>query len=287
MFIFKAVWAVISAITILITVNTSPVASDTADAQLLSSETFVLNEALVMGQGISNDGEYYYTSGSIAAIYLTSLAKYDMETLECVEKNIVAIPFEYMQMGYNHIGGISYYNSKIYASVEGEPDDKYIASIMTFDAETLKFDGGYYPLPYEDYDDGVPWCAVDPDSGLLYASKWTDAKKIYVYDTANGMSLVKTLEISGFDKLDRIQGGEIYNGVLYLSFDCEEGNVKKVLNVNIETGETSLAFLRDVGGDNDIEAEGITVKTVDGQPVFCVLDYNKAIGVFLRSYKLI
>ena len=81
MFIFRAVWAVISAITILITVNTSPVASDTADAQLLSSETFVLNEALVMGQGISNDGEYYYTSGSIAAIYLTSLAKYDMETL--------------------------------------------------------------------------------------------------------------------------------------------------------------------------------------------------------------
>ncbi len=287
MFIFKAVWAVISAITILITVNTSPVAQSTADAELISSETLVLNEALIAGQGITNDGEYYYTSGSIAAIYLTSLAKYDMQTLECVKKNIVAIPFEYMQMGYNHIGGISYYNGKIYASVEGEPDDKYIASIMTFDAETLKFDGGYYPLPYDDYDDGVPWCAVDTATGLLYASKWTDAKKIFAYDTKNNMSLVKSLDVSGFEKLDRIQGGEVFNGTLYLSFDCEEGNIKKVLSVNIETGETKLAFTRDVGGDNDIEAEGITIKTANGEPVFCVLDYNKIIGVFLREYKMI
>lgn len=277
----------ISAITVLITVNTSPVAESTAEAELLNTETFVLNEALVMGQGITNDGEYYYTSGSLAAIYLTSLAKYDIQTLECVEKNIIAIPFEYMQMGYNHIGGISYYNGKIYASVEGEPNDKYIASIMTFDAETLKFDGGYYPLPYDDYDDGVPWCAVDTATGLLYASKWTDAKKIFAYDTKNNMSLVKSLDVSGFEKLDRIQGGEVHNGILYLSFDCHEGEIKKVLSVNIETGETKLAFTRNVGGDNDIEAEGITVKTVNGETVFCVLDYNKVIGMFLREYKIV
>ncbi len=285
MSILKLIWSILSAIALLITNAVSPLPSDSAESQLISSKAFVLNEALVTGQGITNDGEYYYTSGSLAAVYTTFLAKFDMKSLECVDKNIFALPLEYIKMGYNHIGGISYYDGKIYASVEGDTANGYIASIMTFDAETLEFDGGYYPLPKEDYDDGVPWCAVDKTTGLLYASKWTKAEKIHVYDTANSMAKVGELKISGEEYIDRIQGGEVYGGYVYLSGDCRDGETKNVFKTDLKTGYTTLAFSRNIVGEiKDTEAEGITIKEVDSSPVFCVLDYDKAITVFLREY---
>lgn len=286
----KAIWSILCAITVFITTLTNPVPDSTAEAKLISNEPFLLNEALVAGQGITNDGKYYYSSGCVAAVYTTFLAKFDMETLECVEKNVFALPFEYLQMGYNHIGGISYYNGKIYASVEGDLEDGYIASIMTFDAKTLKFDGGYYPLPKDEYDDGVPWCAVDGATGLLYASKWSKAERIHIYDTNNNMAHIGQIEISGMENIDRIQGAEVYNGYLYLSNDCRGDDckgIKKVLKTDISTGFTQLAFTRNTGTDKEIEAEGMTVKIQDGKPIFCVLDYNRVATVFLREYTLI
>ncbi len=287
MWIFKAIWSILSAIALLITTAASPVPADTADCRLIDSQAFVLNEALITGQGITNDGKYYYTSGSLAAIYSTFLAKFDMETMECVNKNIFALPVEYLKMGYNHIGGISCYNGKIYAAVEGEPNDEYIAAIMTFNAETLEFDGGYYPLPKEEYDDGVPWCAVDKATGLLYASKWTKAEKILIYDTGKGMAPVGELKISGEEYLDRIQGGEIYGGYIYLSNDRRSDDdkyTKNILKTDIATGYTQLAFSRNASTGKEMEAEGMTVKEVGGLPIFCVLDYDKAVTVFLREY---
>ena len=51
----------------------TPKAADTATAVLAGQNVFVFDDALVMGQGIATDGEYYYTSGSISALKLTAL----------------------------------------------------------------------------------------------------------------------------------------------------------------------------------------------------------------------
>ncbi len=285
MFIIRKIWSIITLPILLITLLTSPVAQSTDTAELISKNTFVLEKALLMGQGITTDGEYFYTSGSIAALDLTGLAKFTFDDMEIVKSALNPLPDKCSERGNDHIGGISYYNNKIYASVE-DSDEYIYPCIVVFNCETLRATGEVYELDNKEFDDGVPWCAVDSESGYLYASKWSNAEKIYVYDVNDSMKLVKEISLSGLGVIDRIQGGEFYNGNLYLSNDIEDnGNFKNILKVDVETGEVSLVAERNVGGKN-IEAEGITFWQAKEGSNMHVLDYNKVIGVFVHHYKV-
>ncbi|MBQ7121050.1 MAG: hypothetical protein IJO03_02165 [Clostridia bacterium] len=285
MFIIRKIWSIITLPLLLITILTSPVAKSTDSAELVSKNVFVFEKALIMGQGIATDGEYYYTSGAITALNLTALAKFTFDDMEMVDSHVNPLPEKCTDRGNDHIGGISVYNGKIYASVEDS--DEYIhPCIVVFDCETLEPTGEIYDLPRDIFDDGVPWCAVDGETGYLYASKWTDIEKIYVYDTNNEMSYVKEITLNGITPIHRIQGGEFYNGKLYLSNDIEDnGNYKNILSVDVENGKVEVAALRDVGGDN-VEAEGLTFYPAEDGSVMHVLDYNKVIGVFVHHYKV-
>lgn len=285
MFLIRKIWSVLTFPLLLITLLTSPVAQSTETAELVSKDTFVFEKALLMGQGIATDGEYYYTSGAIAALDLTALAKFTVEDMEIVDSNVNPLPEECSNRGDDHIGGISVYNGKIYASVE-DSDDYIYPCIVVFDCETLEPTGEVYDLPKDIFDDGVPWCAVDSETGYLYTSKWTDIEKIYVYDINNSMNFVKEITLSGITPIHRIQGGEFYNGKLYLSNDIEDdGNNKNILSVDIESGKVEIAAVRDIGGDN-IEAEGLTFYQSEDGSVMHVLDYNKVIGIFVHHYKV-
>ncbi len=238
-----------------------------------------MESAIIMGQGITTDGEYYYTSGTVTGVNFTALSKMDIDTLKVVEKNITPLPSVCKERGNNHIGGISYYNGKIYAPVEG--GDEVPACIVVFDGETLEAEK-VYDLPASDYPDGVPWCAVDSETGYLYASVWAQTKKIHVYDVNDGMKYVKTVELS--EPVKRIQGGEFYEGTLYLSKDNnDKGKIRDILSVNVATGEVNLAAERNIGSEN-FEAEGMTFTEGENGPVLHVLDYNKNIGIFLHHY---
>ena len=282
MFIIRKIWSLLTLPLLLLTILTSPVAKSTDTAELISKNVFVFEKALIMGQGITTDGEYYYTSGSITALDLQALAKFRVEDMELVKSRINPLPDVCKDRGNNHIGGISYYNGKIYASVEG--GDECYACIVTFDPETLKPTGEVYDLPNELYDDGIPWLAVDGETGLLYATKWNDAEYLRVYDVNDGMKNVANIRLS--ETIHRIQGGEFYNGTLYLSNDIKGYETfKQIYSVDVETGKVDVAAVRDVGGDN-VEAEGITfVETPDGAEMH-VLDYNKLIGVFVHHYNV-
>lgn len=269
---------------LILTILTSPKAASTETAELVSEDVFVFEQALMMGQGITTDGEYFYTSGAIAGVGITVLAKFTVDDMKLVCSKLNPLPDVCEDRKNDHIGGISYYDGKIYASVEG-PDEGY-PCIVVFDSETLTCTGEVYDLPIEIFDDGVPWCAVDKESGYLYASKWSDAKTVYCYDVNNSMALVKEIPLKGLGVIDRIQGGEFYNGTLYLSNDIHDnGTIKNILKVDVTTGEVSLAAERDVGGDN-VEAEGMTFLETEDGAVMHVLDYNKLIGVFVRHYKV-
>ena len=285
MFIIRKIWSVLTLPLLLITLLTSPVAQSTDSAELVSQNCFVFEKALLMGQGITNDGEYYYTSGAITALNLTGLAKFTVDDMKIVKSVLNPLPDECSERGNDHIGGISYYNNKIYASVE-DSDEYIYPCIVVFDCETLKPTGEVYELSCEDLDDGVPWCAVDSETGYLYTSKWSNADTIYVYDVNDSMKPVKEIPLKGLGVIDRIQGGEFYNGNLYLSYDIEDnGDFKNILKVDVKTGEVSLAAERNVGGEN-VEAEGITFcQTEDGSNMH-ILDYNKVIGVFVHHYKV-
>lgn len=269
---------------LILTLITSPVASSTDTAELISKDSFVFEQAFMMGQGITTDGEYFYTSGAITALKLTVLAKFTVEDMTFVDANFNPLPEICKDRGNDHIGGISYYEGKIYASVEG-PDEGY-PCIAVFDCETLECTGEVYDLPAEIYDDGVPWCAVDKETGYLYASKWSDAETVYCYDVNNEMRLIKEIPLTGLGVIDRIQGGEFYNGVLYLSNDIKNnGSIKNILKLDVNTGEVSLFAQRDVGGEK-IEAEGMTFIENGSSTEMIVLDYNKLLGVFVHRYKV-
>ena len=265
---------------IIITLLTTPAAVSTDTAELTATHTFVLEQAIMMGQGITNDGEHYYTSGAITAVNITALAKLDMD-MELVDVNFNPLPDKCKQRGNNHIGGISYYNGKIYAPVEG--GDEVYACIVVYDAETLEATGEIYDLPNELYSDGVPWCAVDPDTGYLYASMWDETKVIHVYDVNDSMKPVKDISLTGA-QVKRIQGAEFWNGTLYLSKDNNrDGEIRQILKVDVDTGVVSVFAERNVGSDN-IEAEGMTFTEGENGPVLHVLDYNRAVGVFVHHY---
>ncbi len=269
---------------ILLTAVTTPKPVDTESAALITQKMYVAEQALVCGQGVTAGGDYLYTSGAITALNLTFLGKIDLETMTYVDRVINPLPDVCKERGNNHIGGISYYNGKIYAPVEG--GDVTYACIAVYDAKNLEETGEVYDLPNEYYDDGVPWLAVDPETGLLYASKWSHADKVYVYDVNDGMKQVKEIGLTGIGELDRIQGGEFLNGKLYLSQDSKDsGTVKKMLTLDIQTGNVSVAAERDVNGTNT-EAEDMTFVIREGETRMLVIDYNKFIGIFMREYNI-
>lgn len=268
---------------LLATLLFTPRARDTDSARLVSQDVFVLGQALVMGQGITTDGEVWYTSGSATGLRFTALAKYDVKTGALLQSRISPLPAICRDRGNDHIGGISYYNGKIYASVEG--GDVCPACIAVFDTD-LTPTGEVFDLPAELFEDGVPWLAVDGETGLLYCSRWSHADTLSVFDVNDGIRPVRDIPLTGLGELDRIQGGEFYNGRLYLSNDTKNsGGVKRILTADPGSGCVSVLAERDVGGEN-CEAEGLTVLPMADGSLVHVLDYNKAVGIFLRHYAL-
>ena len=267
-----------AAFILFLTVIIDPAAGSTESSTLVSEETKVLMDAYYMGQGLTNDGTYYYTSGAITALKMTALAKYNMKTMERVDLNKKPLPDVLKKRGNDHIGGISYYNGKIYAAVEDSKAYQY-PCIVVFDAATLDY-VTYYDVNPGRFPDGIPWLAVDSGTGMLYASAWSNASVIQQFQISAVMAHVKEIELQGLGVLDRIQGGEFYNGKLYLSADNQDsGKIKNVYSVDVNTGVVKLAFTRDVG-KADVEAEDMTACLTDNGAVFHVLDYNKLLGVF-------
>lgn len=272
--IFKKVISLISAIVLMV------VAADeknlpSPDAEIVDKYQYVLLDYQMSSQGVTNDGEYFYFSGN------KNLSKASMETGEICRVTSNAIPKELQDKGCNHIGGLSYYNGKIYAAVEDGPD--YLNSfIVLYDAETLEYTGTYYELPPELHIEGVPWCAVDVERNYLYTAEWSNATVLNVFDL-DTLELVKTVPLS--EPIDRIQGAELFGGKLYMSCD-ELNDMKRIFSLDVETGKVEVVFARNIG--EGFEAEGMTVfADDDGKPVFCVLDRGeRRISTSLTLYKL-
>jgi hypothetical protein len=270
--VFTKFWAMLTAVLLLVTVSAEYPQGTPQGAVLTGSHTYMLDQALTRGQGITTDGKYLYFSGNFF------LNKTDINTHKTVVKNIMAIPPALLLLGCNHIGGISVNDGKIYAAIEDGSAYQH-PFIAVFDANTLKFTGKYYAMPLELHDAGIPWCIVDAPRGYLYTIEWSNGKVINVFNL-DDMSLVKTVPLS--IPLDRIQGGGIYDGMLYLS--CDVGT-KSVYKVNPVTGEAAVLFSRNVSAE--CEAESMTVlPTADG-PLFMVMDIGpKRINLVVREYRL-
>jgi hypothetical protein len=277
----KMLWSVLVLIGTLVTIflDAGEVTSS-SEVELVNEKCVVLEKALISGQGITTDGEYFYTSGSLTGIKTSGLAKWDKDGF-VVLADYTAMPKEYREkLNLNHLGGMSYYDGKLYIAVEDSEDQN--PYLMTFSAETLEFLNAY-EMPQELLEGSFPWCAVDAENGYIYCSQFNDVNEIFVFD-------IETIEYSHSIKLSeqitRIQGGEVYEDKLYLSYDAKEGNTDYILTVDIKTGEVKTLCERNIPAKCGNEAEGVTVYPMEDGSLIHVLDYDKAIGVYTRSYKL-
>lgn len=282
--IFKSImfpcWYLFSAFIILLSglINGGDITCS-PNAELIRTDKFTLDNALLMSQGITTDGEYYYTAGSISAIDLVGMGKWTVDGFEKVLYDHTAVPKELKEKyGSDHIGGISYYDGKIYAALEDESDTYNLIAI--YNAEDLSYTGVYYDLGTEYLDDGIPYCAVDAENGYLYTSPFHETDYILAYNL-NDMTFSHKIMLS--EPVDRIQGAEYYNGLLYLSYDVSDSATEQVQTVDVKTGEVKLLFERTVSG-RDHEAEGITVYPMADGSLIHIADYDKLVSVNIRHY---
>ncbi len=155
-------------------------------------------------QGIAYYGGYWYFSGRE---YLAKVAELGSRSLSA--ENRTPIPYDLVLAGYNHIGDIDVENGLVYAPLEDVKYEKPLVAV--YDAETLDFLYTIGPLPQSH----MPWCAVDPQRGLIYTSEFDNVDRVLVYDMKGN----KVREILLNTTLQRVQGGDLENGYLYLTTD--------------------------------------------------------------------
>lgn len=272
---------VLSYMTIVIVSFTSiicPTPESTDSAEILNEFSYGLVEAFVTGQGLDETDEYFYSSGSLAAVKLCCLGIIDKDNGKIIKQNIDALPNEFKNKDYDHIGDISVQNGIIYAPVEDKAE-KY-PLVLIYDAETLEYTGTYYELDAAYLTDGIPWCATDEN--YLYTSEFNNPERIVAYNIAD-MSFSHTVEFS--EPLARVQAGDVLDGKAYLNCDPKEGN-KTVYEVDLATGEVTLLCDRNTTGF-DTETEGMCIKRNDaGELILNISDYNKIVSTFIRTYKV-
>ena len=281
MSLIKKVTALVAAVILMIVGFDEINMPDPDGAEIVGKTRYVLLDAKVSSQGVTNDGEYYYTTGAVVALGFSGLQKIDIETGEVVLQNTNAMPKELKKQSFNHLGGCTYFEGKIYVAVEDIM--RKHPCIAVFSADTLQFTGEYKILDETVQPNGnLPWCAVDEENRILYTG------------VSRGGEFVNALSIDTLERIEkrpiehslyRIQGAEFYDGLLYISCN-DETRVKHVYSVDPESGEIETVLERK-SGTISVEAEGITVRTADdGSLLLDVLDVINSFNCALRTYKV-
>lgn len=227
---------------------------------------FVLFDALVRAQGVTTDGEHLYFGWNFG------VTKTDLTGKNAIRMGL--LPPALMFKGVDHIGGISYYDGKVYCALEdsGTFENLYIA---VYDAKNLKLIK-YKAVPLENHEFGIPWVAADRDTGLLYSARRDHFETLNIYD-AETLELIDILALDA--PVHKIQGGEVYQGVLYVA----DGNqAQAIYAVNLATGQVQKLFDRFVPNG---KGQGMTILPMENGIFFHVLDEDKPhLSIHLRSY---
>lgn len=227
--------------------------------------------AYFRSQGIACDGECFYFSSKTTIIKTED----DAKTLTAV--NYSAITDELSdEYGIKHIGGISYYDGKIYAGMEDSKVWDY-PIVGVFDAETLQMTD-YYIMDSEVITRGMPWVTVDNETGYLWCMDHSKKPtKLLCYDVNDEMSFVCEVPLS--ESVPSVQGAEFYNGTLYVATNDDTG---AIYTIDTSTGEAVKFLDRNLVGG---EGEGMTFIERDGQAKLVAIDMGTIfVNVFVREY---
>lgn len=236
------------------------------------------SDCFASAQGITTDGKYYYCTGTVLPLKFHGLTKIDCKTGVIVQKRDHYLPEELKKQGFNHYGGCTYFEGKIYVAVE----DKQRAHpcIGVFSAENLEFTGEYQILGPEIQPNGnLPWCAADKENRLLYTGYFDGCDHINMFNI-DTLELIKKIPLSRI--VEKTQGGEMYGGLIYIS--CHDSWKKKhIYSIDPKTGKVLTVMERLTGG-NLVESEGITILPMPDGSFFHQLDVIYPFGLVIRRY---
>jgi hypothetical protein len=155
-----------------------------------------------------------------------------------------AIPAEWKARGFDHLGDIDVVDGVIYAPLEQPDYDVGAQAMLLYDATSLQYQSGVDVAQHH-----ASFVTVDPDTGIAYSMDYFGGDALLRYDVRDGWRPLEPLPMSAF--VDRVQGGDVYEGAVWLSTDDDTDGVHRV---DLTTGHVdSLGSIGHVDG----EGEGI------------------------------
>ena len=226
--------------------------------EIVGTHRFDIPDSFERNQGLATDGQSFWYSSSHDLMKAPSV--YANATTSVFQ----AIPANLRKIGCNHIGDIDYAGGRLYVSVEDEHKFR-VPVVVTYDAETLK-PVAEHRLSAEPLRDGLPWVAVDAESGRAFSSQFT-AAQINSYDLST-MAALPPILLSR--KIAKIQGAKVLHGIMYLTSD--DSADRAVYTVNLANGSVHKIIQLSA---NTVELEGLALlENSDGLHLY-VLSLSK------------
>jgi hypothetical protein len=161
-----------------------------------------------------------------------------------------AIPDEWRNRGFNHIGDIDIVDGVLYAPLEQPDYERGEQAMLTYDAATLEYTDGLTVAQHEN-----SFVTVDAEMHVAYTLDRFGGSELLRYDVDDDWRLLEPLVMS--KRIERVQGADIADGAVWLSADDDTDGLYRV---DLETGEVqSLGSIGHVDG----EAEGIDATPTD------------------------
>jgi hypothetical protein len=167
-------------------------------------------------------------------------------------KLVPAIPAAWSGRGFDHIGDIDVAGGVLYVPLEQPDYERGRQAMLTYDARTLAYEEGRDVAQHHN-----SFVTVDPATDIAYSMDQFGDDALVRYDVGDGWRALAPLRMSQF--VDRVQGGDVHDGAVWLSTDdATEG----VYRVDLTTGRVDV--LGSIG-HVDGEGEGIdAVPSPDG-----------------------
>jgi len=223
-------------------------------------------------QGVTHDDRYWYITQEMALWRVPINSDLGISVPPGYLKVEIPIPNSDLDPLITHLGDLNWHDGRLYVPAEGGPN----ARLVVFEAPSLEYKPMFAAALAQG--DQAPWCAIDPQSGLLFSSRFdVDTGGLYAYSIEvtddNGVDLTYIGRFPLFNEqgdamtLNRVQGGVFsQQGHLYLvsddgvgirGFDMYSGQLR--LSVPVAYSPHKKADL------SYEELEGITLWDLDGR----------------------